>query len=290
MDLISDITLIAGKYLIANPDEKIYLLIDHAGMPGLIRKVERGSERHTSLFNNSREHGALSVSPILILFGHSEKLQMREFLIRWICEQAIYTSTLMMLGSRLDIDDLTTELTLRLEARISDDMDAVLRFFDPRIFECLAKVLRAEQLANLCNPARTWWYVDRQGHFIKLEQEFRYVKNNYEPLELTEGQEFSLIEASEPDQVIHILDKVMPKVRSSMPKDIYGFVVDNMRSASKSGLIGPIDFALYSIMVATRGINFETLPYWRQAMDNVRAGSISFADAVAESADLIVGD
>lgn len=286
MNSFSKIKLASEKYLKANPGDSVYFLIDHAGMPGLYRKIVKRKISWTTLFDTTRESAALLVAPILILIGCGSSLKVTDTLIEWISEQADEGASVIMLASNLPISELQRQLTLRLDVKISQDMDAMLRFFDARIFEKLAEILTPEQMALLCSPAKKWWYVNRAGEFVGVEKEFRFLKTDFRPLVLTEKQEFALVNASEPDQVLHLLLNAMPRIESLMPRNKYRFIANNITSASALGLNSVADFVLYSAMVAIRGSDFEVLPYWENILPDVRDRRISFADAVAGSEDV----
>jgi len=280
----------AETYLAENPNDSLYLLIDYAGMPGLHCKLEKSSGKWASLFDATRESGAFSVAPILIFLGCNSSLQINKLLFNWISEQAPNSSALIMLASHLSIRDLKDELALRLEVKISQNMDAMLRFFDPRIFEHLVKILTSDQLANLCGPAKTWWYVDRTGEMVRIEREFQEIGGGCYSLELSEEQEFSLVSMSEPDQVMHILRTAMPRVEQLMSKNSYQIIKDSISAAAHLKLSAVSDLALYAAMAILHGLDFEELPYWRDVLPDVRAGRISFANAVASSEEIFWED
>lgn len=287
MNLFSDIKMTAEKYLAGNHGDSIYLLIDHAGMPGLLLKIRNHYASWASLFDATRESGALPVAPILILVGRSSSLLASNAFVRWISERAVEGSSVIMLASSMGINELRGQLTKRLDVRISENMDAMLRFFDAKILEQLVRILTPEQIAVLCSPAKKWWYVDRMGELVGIDREFEHIGSDSPKLDLSEKQEFALINASEPDQVLHLLMNAMPQLRRLMPKNQYSFIADNISSASRLGLCSVSDFVLYSVMVTLRGSDFDVLPYWKTALEDVRVRRISFADAVARSEDIV---
>jgi hypothetical protein len=120
---------------------------------------------------------------------------------------------------------------------------------------------------------------------VEIKNEFIYT-GNFCQITLTQEQEFALINASEPDQVLHILLKTMPGLGALMPKNQYCFIADNIRAASRLGLCSVSDFNLYSAMVTLCGADFEALPYWENTLVDVRAERISFAAAVANCEDV----
>jgi hypothetical protein len=233
------------------------------------------------LFDCTNEENALVVAPILILIGSNGKLQMSRSLFEWIAKNGTYTSTVIMLSSPLQIESLRNRLTARLDVRISEDMKAMLRFFDPRIFEGLVDVLIPEQLAKFLAPANEWWYIDRAGKLISVEAKFDAVDESVVPLELSAKQEFDLIDASDPDRVLASLRENVPDLIQKQPLCAqYDFVATNLEVARSAGLTSRADFVLYNIVVLERGLDFTKSATWSSLLENVKSKSMDFIAAV----------
>lgn len=282
MNSYLDLRAIAQEHLAANVNSNLYFLIDHAGMPGLHRKLAETSAEWASLFEGTKERGALSVAPILVLVCGSGILRMQRRLSEWIGEHGIYTSSLMMLESSLPISSLACRLTKRLDVRLSENMVAMLRFFDPRVFEKLVKILSVEQARAMLSPAEKWSYVDRKGRVVSVNAEFDIVENFELPLQLNEAQEFGLVDASEPDQVLALLRENVPNLLSRLHLvKQYEFVVHNIKAAKDLGLRSTVDLVLYSAVALSQGVEFATGPIWSDLMTDVKSGRIEFAEVVA---------
>jgi hypothetical protein len=144
-------------------DAKLYLLVDHAGMPGLVQMLVQTHSNWRSLFEGSKEENALSVAPILFSINLTNEPLKRCRLLNWVCQNGIYTSSVILMISPLPIDVLAARLRQRLEATIPDNMEVLLRYFDPRIFESLCRILSKKQKEDFLNVAACWWYTDRIG-------------------------------------------------------------------------------------------------------------------------------
>lgn len=252
-----DIRIVAQESLADRPESNLYLLLDHGGLPGLHRKLQKSSARWASLFDCTNEANALVVAPILILIGSNGRLQMSRSLFEWVAKNGTYTSTVIMLSSPLQIESLRNRLAAGLDVRLSEDMKAMLRFFDPRIFEGLMKVLSVEQLATFLAPAEKWWYVDRAGKLTSVEAKFNAVDESAVPLELSAEQEFDLIEASDPDRVLASLRDNVPDLIQTQPLSAqYDFVARNLHVARGAGLTSIADFVLYNMVVLIKGLDY----------------------------------
>jgi hypothetical protein len=207
---------------------------------------------------------------------------MSRSLFEWIGKNGTYTSTVIMLTSPLQVESLRNRLTARLDVRISEDMKAMLRFFDPRIFEGLMNVLDPKQLAKFLAPAGRWWYVDRAGKFISVDAKFNAVDESAVPLELNAKQEFDLIDASDPDRVLAFLRENVPDLIQKQPLSAqYDFVATNLQAARNAGLTSLGDFALYNIVVLIKGLDFIKGETWSRLMNEVKSKSAEFMELVS---------
>jgi hypothetical protein len=276
-----DLRAVAQESLADRPESNFYLLLDHGGLPGLHRQLEKSSAEWVSLFDCTNEANALVVAPILILIGSNGKLQMSRSLFEWIEKNGTYTSTVIMLSSPLQIESLRKRLTVRLDVRISENMKAMLRFFDPRIFEGLMQVLGHEQLATFLAPAEKWWYVDRAGKLMSVDTTFNVVDELALPLVLSAKQEFDLIDASDSDRVLASLRENVPDLIQKQPLSAqYDFVATNLQVARNAGLTSLADFVLYNIVVLIKGLDFIRSETWSSLMDEVASKSADFMKLV----------
>jgi hypothetical protein len=198
-----------------------------------------------------------------------------------LCERGAYSSSLMLLASPLPLCALAVRLTARLDARISDHMDVLIRFFDPRIFEQLVRYLSADQLKIFLSAAGAWWYVDRSGELRMIEASFSVAESFCAPLILSERQEHDLIVASEPDQVAEQLRATVPNLFSLLPApERSKFISDQMVAAGGWGITSTRDFALYCALALMHGPDFSSLPEWALTLNDVRAGKCDLTSMV----------
>jgi hypothetical protein len=250
-------------------------------MPGLYRKLVRSKSKWDSLFDGTKERNGLEAAPLLILACANGKLQVRPSLFRWIGENGTYTSSVLMLGSPLAMESVRSRLAARLEVKLSGNMEAMLRFFDPRIFEKLALILAPEQASTFFSVAEKWWYVDRAGDLRCIKAQLNPKEERYRPLELSERQEFDLVDGSEPDQVLALLREYVPNLMLKLPISRQHHVVaECIEEAKEIGLNAPLDFFLFVTMVLAKGEKLIQEPIWLHLMNSVRVKAMSFAEAL----------
>ncbi|MDB5935226.1 MAG: hypothetical protein JWQ01_2570 [Massilia sp.] len=275
-----------AAHSITHDYESFYFLVDHAGMPGLHRKLIHAKMEWASLFKGTSQVNALSVAPLLIRVGTNSQIPHHNDFLTWICERGPYSSSLTLLASPLAIHELVSRLTARLDARISDDMDVLLRFYDPRVFEQLVQSLSGEQRRVFLSAASSWWFVDRSGELRAVEATFSNVDSFCPPLTLSSQQEFDLVEASEPDQVEEQLRLSVPNELRLLPAAERSKVIAAHIAAGRElRITSTRELALYCALALIYGADFSFSPEWASKLEQVRDGKsdlISMVSALNE--------
>jgi hypothetical protein len=264
-------------------DGQLYALLDHGGMPGLVKQLDRTNAQWISLFAGSRDEGALEVAPLLILIDANHAPFQRQAMLNWICEHGAFASSMLFMVSPLPMAELARRLALRIDATLPDNMDIVLRYFDTRIFEQLVTVLSEEQRLAFLNVARRWWFVDRRGEIQAVDAAFAEVESDEIPLNLTVQQQGAMLDASEPDQVAAFLRPAVPVEYANLaPALRYDFIVRHMGAARLLGIHATHELALYCLMALVHGEQFATQSPWPTALNEVQSGRQSLTQAVEE--------
>jgi hypothetical protein len=165
-------------------------------------------------------------------------------------------------------------------------MDAMLRFYDPRILQQLSKILSSKQASRFFCLGEKWWYVSRTGELAEVASEFSVGHDADSPLSLSQDQEVALLDALEPDRILYLLLESAPQLESRLPPDRYKFVAGELLAALDFGITSTADVTLYCIVVLLCGVNFKTQPYWGEALLEVRMRRLTFAQVVASSPDI----
>ena len=264
-------------------DGHLYGLVDHGGMPGLVKQLDRTNAQWISLFAGSRDEGALQVAPLLILIDANQVPFQRQAMLNWLCEHGTFASSMLFIVSPLPMAELARRLALRLDATLPDNMDIVLRYFDGRIFEQLVIVLSEEQRLAFLNVARRWWFVDRRGEIQAVDAVFSEVETHEIPLNLTVLQQGAMLDASEPDQVAAFLRPAVPVECANLAPTLrYDFIVRHMGAARLLGIHATHELALYCLMALLHGEQFATRRPWLAALNEVQSGRRSLTQAIEE--------
>jgi hypothetical protein len=279
MNTYIDFRAVVEESLAAYPTSSSYFLLDHGALPGLHRQLLRSSVEWVSLFEHSKEANALAVAPILILAGHDRHLRMPRSLLRWIEEHGIYTSSVIMLSSRLDIQCMKNRLIRRLDVRLSEEMEVMLRFFDPRVLESLIITLSTDQANTFFSPAEEWRYMDRTGRLNAIISNFSDEENLFTPLVLSQQQEFALLQASEKDQVLDLLRSNVPSLMAALPlAEQHAFVSRRIIEAREGQLNSIWKFALYAAVALLKGEEITENSLWAQFMDKLKQDNCDFSE------------
>lgn len=265
-----------------HPNENYYLLIDHAGIPGLVGKLHYAKLEWISLFEGTTQANALSVAPLLILIGPASQKICNGGFLTSVCESGAYSSCLMLIASPLSLSVLASRLAARLDAKISEDMEVLLRFFDPRVFEQLVQYLSAQQRTDFLSAGSAWWFVDRQGELQAVDAHFSPAEAFQSPLLLSARQEHELLDASEFDQVEEQLRLSVPRELSQvMPPKRYEFISRQMTAAREFGINSTRELSLYCALAFVYGADFSDLPEWSSQLSLIREGKHDLTSLVS---------
>ena len=262
------------------PGNELFCLVDHAGMTGLHRALLRSGRPWASLFQDSAQESALAAAPLLFPLVVQGERGQGQFL-EWLAAHGTYTSTVLMLSSPAGLDTLCGRLARRMHARVSEGMDVLLRYFDPRVFEALLAVFDEEQGSAFLNPADCWWYLDRGGALLR--QPSAYADEEMDsPIVLSAAQEFALLDASEIDQVGAQLQSMLPDAVLSIGlAQRPAFLRRHMEAARLAGIAATHEVALYCGLALLYGEEFAQSSPWRELLAKVRTSPARFADLVA---------
>lgn len=263
-------------------DSFLYGLIDHAGLPGLAARLTESSSEWTSLFD-SEDPDILSVAPLLFRIGTGQDGMQQRRMVRWLVRQGTYASSIVLMASPLALQPLAHRLTARLDAVLPENMDILLRFFDPRVFEQLMVVLTSEQKQAFLSVAERWWFVDRRGHLKDVAATFCATDYFTGPLVLNAMQEGALIDSSEPDQVAQLLQSGVPVDYETLQQcERHDFILRHLAAARRLGVEATHELSLYCALALLYGENFAAERNWQAALEEVMQKKVSLTQAATQ--------
>lgn len=234
MSELTDFRHITEKLLESNPQENIFFLLDHGGLPGFSQKLQHCSTEWTSLFDQTKEESALAVAPILVLAASQRKIRLSRPVFNWLKQHGSYSSSVMLLVSPINLTQLVGRLGTRLNITLDGGVEAMLRYFDPRVFESLLNTMTPGQVEHFLGVASSWCYVDRAGRIVHTTAKFIENELHSQPLSLSQKQEDILLEASEIDQILSSMRSSVPDLFLAVPyASQFSFVVESVSEARK---------------------------------------------------------
>lgn len=264
----------------------LYALVDHGAIPGLTRQLDRFGVKWASLFAGSTEEGALQVAPILVELSRNGALTIPQPSAVWLCAEAKYTSSMLLIESSLPISVLSQKLAFRLDAQLPGCIDVLLRYFDPRIFDALLGVLTAPQMNTFLSVAKQWHYVDRRGEIktvISDEQDGQALETL---LVLSSQQEAALVKKSLPDHVGALVKSAVPEEFGRIPSvDWHDFLCYHINMAQEMNINLPQELSLYCSLALIEGEGFFETGPWPDILRRVKNEEITLYGAIENCSD-----
>jgi hypothetical protein len=265
------------------PHGRLWALVNHAGVPGLDARLQQEDITRSSLFGESADAAARQVAPLLFTLEDLSTPRSQRLLL-WLAENGAFTGSLLFLWSELPRQTLLARLVHRLDVRLPEGEEVLMRFFDARVFEALVQVLSPEQHTAWLSPASHWWYVDRLSQLQAHEGApgVHEVDPLKQMLRLDTQQFAALLDATEPDQVAHLLRQRMSETFLRIePQGRHAFVLRHMRRGRREwGIEAPNDLAIYCGLALLHGEDFAARPAWHQALVQVASGKLKLTQAV----------
>ncbi|MDY0977924.1 DUF4123 domain-containing protein [Massilia sp. CFBP9012] len=267
---------ITAKLLESRPEENIFLLLDHGGLPGLSKQLQYGSTEWMSLFDRTKEESALAVAPILVLAASGGEIRLSRIVFDWLKQRGTYSSSVMMLVSSLDLTGLARGLGTRLHITLAGGVEAMLRFFDPRVFESLLNILTREQKEVFLGVASSWHYVDRSGRIAQTTNKYGAVNPASKPVLLSQEQEDHMLAASEIDQILSSLRSSVPNLFSEIPRESqYDFVSESVIEARSKKLGSVLQMSLYAMIRLFYVKGIMSMEVYEKAIEYLRSSDVN---------------
>ena len=280
-----DFRKITAKFLESRPRENIFLLLDHGGLPGLSQQLRHCSTEWMSLFDGTKEESVLAVAPILLLAANGGKIRLSRLVFEWLRQHGTYSSSVMILVSPFDLAYLASQLGARLHITLAGGVEAMLRFFDPRVFESLLNILTQEQVEDLLGGVSSWYYVDRTGRIAQAREKYREVKVLTKSISLSQEQENLLLESSEIDQILASLRSSVPDRFLEIPcESQYDFVLESVIEARKERLGSVLQMSLYA-MIRLFGVNEMPMTVYQKTLEYIRSNDVNNLKAFLNSGE-----
>ncbi len=275
--------LIENLYAAAQQSgESLYALIDLASVPNGLRVLKlQQSPDSACLFEGTIQANAEAVAPWLLRIGNADSERRR---LRDCVDAALTYPALSWIVTPLSLDELLTRLRRRLDARLPDSYDVLLRFYDPRVLPMLsARLHEPQQRAFFCVCSQ-WLYLDRDDKLQRIESVAAREGDILETmLELDANQQNALIAAAEIDVILNDLGNVNMQPFMEMTRtQRYHFAARQLAHTRDLKLEQPHEAMTLCMLALTLGEDFVQQPNWQAALDQVRERQITLDQAIEQ--------
>lgn len=257
-----------------------YLLVDCALHRDLSRQPPLGVETAVLQVPGVEDAESRAVLPMLLAWPEDDLT--RNWLLPRSVQWAKDLFAVTWLRSRLGLEELAQALGRRMDARLEDGTELLLRFADARILKSLQLHIESAQRATLFAPVEQWWYLDREEMLQALPLDGQSgAAAGSPPLCLTQVQLGALMDAAEPDTVLMLMDKVFPDLLTALPSpERYRFVTQHIARAKDLGMDASMDFATYCAISRKHGEAFYERPWWQGTVKQVQRGQLTWRSAL----------
>jgi hypothetical protein len=256
-----------------------YALLDGSQLPDLMHSLRRGAlraSRYVSLFDERSETGAGDAAPFLVDLKSAANLDRA---IAYTVRNALTSYAVSWIASSLDMRTLAARLAQRLDARLTENMDVLLRYYDSRILSSLSATLIAEQSCNFFNFSQQWWYATRGGGLHSCVCNFANEDQFIPPLSFSQAHENQLTELAFPDAVLeHLLDEQGDLLASMNRAEQHAFVARQIECTKELRLESMADIVTYCVIALVVGEDFSTRMPWQEKVAAIKAGKVSFKE------------
>lgn len=187
----------------------LYAILDLAAASDASRWYRQVTTKSVarSLFDGQPEASAREQAPWLISIGHSDGAK---DILQYTVNEAMASQSVCWLDSTLGIDELARRLACRMSVRLPEG-DALLRYYDARLFAAFWRGLREEEQAHFGSFGERWWYLDENISLQDITLPGVAVDDSFEPpWHGTLEQMQALLNLSERHQLVDFLGKRMP--------------------------------------------------------------------------------
>lgn len=204
-------------------------------------------------------------------------------------EQALekwrYANAFLFIKSDLPTEQMCASLRARTYAVLPQNLDVLLRFFDPRVLDRLLGALTVAQRQAFLSVGTTWAFPDRWGN-LRMVQTENGLDTYASPLRLDERQESVLIDAGDADAILStLLDQQHLSLDPLIPPEQYEVVHAATQQAVSSGIRQFGEQVAFCSLWLELGAGFHEQMPWRHWMQEVKAGKKTFNEVVAMAAE-----
>lgn len=252
-----------SAWLKQHPGLRSYALID-AGFDeqGVAQYVARHDGEAVSLYARTDMAEELaSVGPWLLALSDDPGMLAEQ--VRELAQLRGARPMLSFWGGYRSLEAMRSHFRSFLHVELQDGLRFLFRFADTRVIEVLVKVLKPEQEQSLWPRDLAAWVPSRvDGNSVEQLPGGDASQSALSGPLLIDARQFAaLVDASEPDAIIHNLTQVSPnRFDGVRPSRVYEFVAEQLARARAHGVHDAPNLETYCLTAWLTGPRFDEQP------------------------------
>lgn len=269
----------------AHADHQLYAVVDLAD-PLIERYWRERLATHpaaTNLFQGQPEESASEQAPWLISMN---SLLNKPNALQRSVDAAFGSNGISWVSSTLDLSALAARLARRMTACLPEG-DALLRYYDPRLFAALWDGMTPDIQATFGAFGAHWWYLDMEMTLQSRALTGAPATDPFEPpLHCSPEQMQALLALSEWHQLVEFLCKRMPDKCLVMNRgQRFDFVSRHDAEARAHHVTDFADRLRYCELALEHGEGFADQPHWQTVLQRMRTYNTSLREATSATPD-----
>lgn len=262
-------------------DAHVYWLIDQSALPAppwLQRHLQ--SVEWADLLQPGEQVSLDGATPLVL--SYVDRQQTLRFATA-LFEVAQFANAVSLLVCSSPLRELRNALAARTRVVLSQNMQALLRFFDTRTLPQLPSVLSADQYALFMHGIDEWWFLDRWGDLQRMQHpSTAWAQTASLPIALDERQEQLLVDDGLSDAVIDLLiTQRHPAVMDATPPQQYELVQPLVARAQRFGVSDPPQALAFVAKALEQGADFHECEPWAGKLALFAKGRCTLNEALA---------
>ncbi len=237
---------------------RLYALIDGVLDPSLLGEAERLDIAWRGLYPESMlESRTPAMGPLLVELEPA--LHEHETFVRLLIKRSRKQDLVMWMASRHALDDLAVHLQSYAEVKLPDGRLALLRHYDPSIFQILVSMFDAQQRADFLAGARAYRYWRDGWRSVDGADADVLPGTPVDSIALTQAQFELLSNESFPETLYHRLkDELLPPASTMSSHDCISTIRALLaRAAQTHGLKSESDLTYFTLLALNIHPDFD---------------------------------
>jgi hypothetical protein len=257
----------------------LYAVVDLATAPHAMRRLSPGLPLQAArcLFEGGIDANAQAVAPWLVALTDADG----GALLKRTIDLALERPAVVWLASSKPMDVLAGHLARRVDVKLDDGQELLLRWYDPRILAHLAGALEPDAAAAFLSAAKRWHTLDQRGHHGVHAGSDDAFDRLPQPWLLPPPSEAALLRLSECNHLMRQLHAMAhPAFEQISPQHRWDAVTRWHAEIDRLALNDLENQLLLCLYMAHHPLDHADSPAWQAVAARVEGGSLSLAEAV----------